>query len=197
MGRRSLPRPHPVGDGDRMTRPVAQHDWIAAGLGFGSPVPGLDASHLPPSLERFQHVLETHASMEEDSLAEYRALAAQSRDPVVKTLMELILDDEQRHHALLRRMATRLADDIHWTHSPEALEVDRGPIASGPAIEATRRFVREEREGARHLRAMRDDAALIHDGFFALLLEVMARDSEKHERILRFILARLEEPARR
>lgn len=168
-----------------------QREWIAAGLGFGQPEPGFDVPDAPPSLERFQHVLETHAVLEAESLAEYRELSAQAGDPVVRTLMELILDDEERHHALLRQMAARLNDDFHWTHSVEALDTAHGPVPSGPAIEATRRFIREEREGARHLRALRDDAGLIYDGLFALLLEMMARDSEKHEQILGFILRRL------
>ena len=71
--------------------------------------------------EYLLRALESHISSERDALSHYRQLAEQTKDPIVELVMGLILEDEERHHALMRRIAARLQDDLNWTHSAEAL----------------------------------------------------------------------------
>jgi len=47
------------------------------------------------------------------------------------------------------------------------------------------------------MRDLAKHASGLYGGVFSLLLETMARDSEKHERIMRFILQRLSDSRRR
>lgn len=145
----------------------------------------LAASHL---LE----LIDAHRRAEEEHIAAYRDLVRTSRDPVIATLIDLILEDEERHHDLLRRMAARLRDDIDLRHAPGSLG-GRAPYdpAAGNLAAATREFAQEEREGARKLRQLAHDGQDVQGGLFSLLLETMAHDSEKHEKILRFVLERL------
>jgi len=144
--------------------------------------------------ERLLDVIESHVSAEAGSLEDYRRLADNSADPVVKLLAELVLGDEERHHHLLQRIATSLAGAVHWWHPAEALpSPTRQPEpATREAIEASRALIREEHAGARELRQLARREQRLGGGLETLLLETMAMDSEKHERIVRFILKRLQ-----
>ena len=191
MGRRSLAVAGETAKTRRMANDRAMPAVDTLPLSAGLP-PLEEAPHVAP-LERLLHVLDTHASVEEGSLIAYRAFAQALHDPIAAILMRLILDDEDRHHALFRQMATRLRDDIEWSQSPEALPPAKLPTArsSEDVIAVTRDYLADEREGARQLRRLARQMPDLHGGLYALLLEVMARDSEKHERILAFILRRL------
>ena len=113
--------------------------------------------------------------------------------------MRLILDDEVRHHALLKRIATTLRDALCWTQSPEAL-----PRTGTPTGEATSQelavlaqtLIEEERTGAEFLRRIAARQKRLDSGLDSLLLEMMAMDSDKHARLLRFVERRLEGRAR-
>src|SRR5438132_8066604 len=108
------------------------------------------------------------------------------------------LEDEERHHALLRRMAARLGDDIEMTRSTSALPSTAPPTDTSATILAlTREYAEDEHKGAGILRDLAKHASGLYGGVFSLLLETMARDSEKHERIMRFILQRLSDSRRR
>ncbi len=164
---------------------------------WGGTVPRIEEFRDPPDrspAERLLDTIESHVSAEAGSLEEYRRLAEHSADPVVKLLAELVLGDEERHHHLLERIATSLAGAVHWWHPAEALPsltVQPEPAAR-EAIEATRALIREEHAGARELRQLARREKRLAGGLETLLLETMAIDSEKHERILRFVLKRLE-----
>lgn len=131
---------------------------------------------------------------EEGSMDAYRELK-DIGDPVVAVLMDLVLEDEAKHHELLRRMALRLRDDIDMTRTPDALAASPAGHHGGPDVAAViRTYANEEREGAKLMRRIAKEEHTLYGGVFSMLLDVMARDSEKHEAIMRFILSRLDEP---
>ncbi len=143
--------------------------------------------------ERLLRALEAHAAAEAESMAAYERLGERSGDPLVALLMRLVLEDERRHHALLERMTRNLEEDGLALSPAGAVAGATGDgEAHGEAVLATRGLIREEREGARYLRHLARQEPRLYDGAYALLLETMARDGEKHEHILRFILRRLE-----
>ena len=150
------------------------------------------------SVERLQAIIESHATGEEEHMAGYRRLGKLSGDLVSAMLVDLVLEDEERHHALLRRMAARLGDDIEMTRSTSALPSTAPPTDTSATILAlTREYAEDEHKGAGILRDLAKRASGLYGGVFSLLLETMARDSEKHERIMRFILQRLSDSRRR
>jgi rubrerythrin len=147
----------------------------------------------PGTIEWLLNAVERHTSAEADALAQYEQLAQASGDPVVALVMRLILDDEERHHGLLKRIEVSLRDALEWTHSPTAL-----PGAASPeqplAVdlpEVARALVAEEKTGVRILRELAEREKQISGGLHSLLLEMMAMDSEKHARMLHFVEVRL------
>ena len=161
---------------------------LGQGSASGRPVSG------ESPIERLIDVFKDHASAESESLAQYRHLVAATNDPTVALLMRMVLEDEERHHDLLRRMAISLRNDLRWSRSVD--DLPKAPVPAGAAsaemISTTKARILEEREGVRQLRRLARDEKHLYNGLFSLLLEVMAMDSEKHERILRFILRWLE-----
>jgi rubrerythrin len=148
-----------------------------------------------PLIERLLDGLEAHVQAEAGSIQQYRDFAATVPDPQVALVMGMIVEDEERHHALLRRILASLNDDVMWSHSPEALP--EAGAATGAARDAalgvTRTFLSEERHSARVLKELAGSSSDLHGGVVQLLLEWMALDSQKHERALRFMQQRLEQ----
>lgn len=176
------------------TRTSGTFDPILAGFSSVALPPQVQA-RTESSQERMLRAIEAHAAAEADSLAEYKNLAATSGDPVVALLMHFIVEDEQRHHRLLEQMAVTLRDGLSWTHSPDALPAAAATEPSpdlGQAIETTRSLIREEREGARHVRHLSRQEPRLYGGLYALILEMIGKDSTKHEHLLRFVQRRLE-----
>lgn len=150
-----------------------------------------DAGELP-LVERVLQALADHEAGEEDAIATYQRMAADD-DPAIAVLMRLVLEDEERHHQLIDRIATSLRDNLNWTHSPNALPAVAPLPGLPPSISATtaRSLADDERRGARQLRSLARELAQSYDGLLSLLLEMMALDSEKHERVLRYVERRL------
>ena len=148
----------------------------------------------PPSAsERLIRALEAHASAEAHDLALCAELAERSSDPVLKMLMSLLAEDEQRHHTLLLSMVRRLQEEVEFVASPTALPVDTGETAPDSTLPSTlRALIRDEQEGARHLRHLARQEPHVYHGLYPVLLEAIARDSEKHAAILRYLLTRAE-----
>ena len=149
----------------------------------------------PLELHGVEHLLsavERHVETESAAMDAYTRLAT-SADPVVALIAGLVLDDERHHHVLMLRVAATLRDALQWTRSPDALP---GDVLDAPSAEKTlstlRALVREEHEGAAALRSLARPEVRRFDGLMALLLDLMAADSDKHEHALRFLVHRLE-----
>jgi len=181
-----------------MSDALINSPFLVEGM-YGLPV-STAVDHGPPRgpIEWLLEAVERHASAEQDALAEYEFVAEASADPVIALVMRLILDDEERHHGLLRRIEATLRDALNWTHSPSALPepaLPQQPVARD-LVALTRELVEEERTGARMMRDLAQREKGIDAGLHSLLLEMMAMDSEKHARLLQFVQQRLEQRAR-
>jgi hypothetical protein len=162
---------------------------------YGLPVKSRDA-HGPQSgtVEWLLSAVEHHASAEADALVQYEQLAESSGDPVIALVMRLILDDEQRHHGLLKRIEASLRDALYWSHSPASLPTPpttHQPLHADLAAVA-RGLIAEEYAGAHTMRGLAEQEKGIGGGLHSLLLEMMAMDSEKHARLLHFVHDRLQ-----
>ena len=157
-------------------------------------------AHRPPagSVEWLLDAVARHGIAEQDALAQYEYLRTASGDPVIALVMQLILDDEERHHGLLRRIEASLRDAIEWTHSPAALPVSAPPQqpVTAELVETAIALIKEERTGAHHLRELAHQDKDASAGLQSVLIEMMAMDSEKHARLLQFVHDRLVSRAR-
>ena len=146
------------------------------------------------SVERLLAIVETHTRAEEEALASYRHMAETSGDPAVKLVMRLVLEDEERHHSLLQQIVNRMRDALNWTTSPDALPVPEPTSAEANAemLALAKQLVREEKDGAKKVRDIAKLEKHVNYGLDSLLLEMMAADSEKHARLLQYVVQRLE-----
>jgi rubrerythrin len=144
------------------------------------------------NLLSFIDTVESHISAEAASIQTYHRLVRQTSDPFIRVVMDLLIQDEARHHALPRQIAENLRAELTWSpESPPSL-TDEAPDADGPTAVEVRGLEAEERRGAEELRDLaqrqrRGDAELV-----CLLLEAMAMDSDKHARLLSFVARRLD-----
>lgn len=124
----------------------------------------------PPSLsERLIRALEAHASSEAHDLATCQALADQTSDPVLKLLIGLIAEDEQRHHSLLQSMVRRLQEEVDFVQSATALPVaEAESVAETHLANTLRSLIRDEHEGARHLRHLARQEPHLYAGLYAI-----------------------------
>ena len=156
----------------------------------------------PPLSNRLMRALEAHAAASAADVATCRELANRMADPVVHLLVGMIVDDEQRHDSLLRSMIRRLEEEVDFVPVQGALPVPNGSMHNDPQAAAeiaasVRGLMRNEHEGARHLRHLARQEPTLYGGLYPLLLETIARDSEKHATILRYLLHRVEESSSR
>jgi len=145
-------------------------------------------------VEHLYGTIQRHIRAESDALVQYDRIAEESGDPVIALVMRLVLQDEERHHALLERIANSLRDALEWTHSPDALPTGQpysGERAASLAS-VTRELIEEERQGAKALRHLAHQERKIAEGLHSLLLEMMALDSDKHAHLLQFVEQRLQ-----
>lgn len=161
-----------------------------AGLAFG-PLTGADAGpELSPD-EYLLRALEGHIGGERTSLGQYRDLAQTTKDPVVALIMGIVLEDEERHHGLMRSIAARIKDDLYWAQSADALPATVQAPADAAAYESLRRFIASERTGVHELQNFAGQADGLYGGLITELLEMMVMDSQKHEHLLRFLFRRI------
>jgi hypothetical protein len=150
------------------------------------------------NIERLLQGVDRHVEAEADALGQYEYLETASGDPVVALVMRLILDDEERHHTLLTRIASSLRDALNWTHSANALP--NRPTDARPALaelaSIARALIDEEKTGAQALRKLARRERDIDGGLDSVLLEMMAMDSDKHARLLQFVQRRLDSHSR-
>jgi rubrerythrin len=147
-------------------------------------------------IERLRNTIDAHARAEAEALGQYEYLAKESGDPVIALVMRLVLEDEERHHGLLKRIEATLDDALNWTHSPNALPTGVPAAAGAPQLATlARELIAEERTGSKILRELATQQRTIDGGLHSLLIDMMAMDSEKHAMLLQFVQRRLEQRA--
>ncbi len=170
------------------TAPIPiQSPWLQP-LGFTEP---------PEDSERLIRALEAHTAAEERDIADCAQVAHRTGDPIVELLTGLVAENERRNQSLIRRMIRRLQEEFDSsssTSSPAPQPVpSREPTADSEAtVVGVRGLIRDEHEGARYLRHLARQESNLYGGLYAVLLEGIARDGEKHAFMLRYLLRRLE-----
>ncbi len=143
--------------------------------------------------ERLIAILDAHAASENDAIDLYQRLQYELVDPVLTAVIRLIVDDELRHHEVLRQMATLLrTKQLEWpaivSRQPETQMLPSSPESIARQLDAA---ANDEREGAEKLRDLARTEGGRYAGLFGLLLELMAMDSGKHEQMLRYVVSQL------
>lgn len=148
---------------------------------------GLRETGASVDITNLVELLARHGSEEGKLLAVYEELAKSTSNKAVQYLVGLILDDERRHHRLLADVANAMAWDS-LNSSDVSAAPNLPPRVDRLLLEHTRKLRRAEREDHRQLRELRRRLRPFADTtMWALIVDMMVLDTEKHMAILRFI----------
>lgn len=139
------------------------------------------------------HAFETHVREEARFLDAYERLCQGIEDPGARFLIELILEDERRHHGIFRRLAEAARHDTE-SSSPPIPSPSREEAET--ILEPTLEFLAAEIEDRTHLRDLARRLEGAGDNLWGLLIELMDLDTRKHVRILEYLRDRLEAATR-
>ena len=155
----------------------------------------------PPGLSVWEADLLTHLNqhMEQEGalLAKYRDLAGQCDADYFQYCVELIVEDEMRHHRLFSELANAIRGAVERT---DGLAVPTVGNASNPdeLLAATKQLLERERADEKELKRLSKNLRdLRGTSVWPVLVEVMERDTEKHQSILRFLELLLEDQIKR
>lgn len=151
-------------------------------------IPGVSA------VEQLMDRFEVHENQEGEFVRRYKEIAEKSENPSVKFLLQLIISDEERHHAVIHAIVSTLKGDLTWTKPPDAIPTlaDLGEVKE-ELLKLTVDFVKHEKEGIKEYKKLIKSSKGYYHGLFVLLLQSIIHDSEKHVEILEFLRQRLKE----
>lgn len=138
--------------------------------------------------EIFQH-LSTHAAREGAMLAEYVREAERTGSRALAYVIGILADDERRHHAQMADLLRSLVTDAELrSDDPAVPRLDFDRVDTSEVLALTRRLIEEEKQDVATLKQLRkqfDDVA--DTTLWALLVDTMRLDTEKHLAILKFV----------
>ena len=145
-------------------------------------------------IERLTNEFAAHEEHEGKFLLQYKELVQKTANPLIKFLLQLIVSDEEKHHAVSHAMLSTLKGDLNWTKPDDAL---RGLYDLGAEkkklMELTDGFIEVERNGIKEYKKLIKESKGYYHDLFVLLFQSMVHDSEKHIKILEFLRQRLKE----
>ena len=145
-------------------------------------------------VERLTNEFAVHEEHEGKFLLQYKELVGRTANPLIKFLLQLIVSDEEKHHAVSHAMLSTLKGDLNWTNPADAL---RGLYDLGAEkkklMELTEGFIEVERNGIKEYKKLIKESKGYYHDLFVLLFQSMVHDSEKHIKILEFLRQRLKE----
>lgn len=141
-------------------------------------------------------LMRAHVEAERTLLSEYADAVLRIEEADVRYLMSLILEDESRHHRMFEDMVRALEGARTWKHmEPSVPERTTDPLGQD-VQRITEQFLEAERDDRRELKKLRRKLSPVEDTtLWALLVDLMALDTEKHVRILETIASRKGEEA--
>ncbi len=144
--------------------------------------------------ERLMNEFEAHDDKEGEFIRRYKEISEKSQKPLIKFLLQLIIADEERHHAVIHATASSLRGSLTWTKPRDAIPV-LGNLGAekGELLKLTGDFIKHEKEGIRDAKKLVKSSKGYYQGLFALLLRSIIHDSEKHIEVLEFLRLRVKE----
>ena len=138
-------------------------------------------------LELFAH-LARHAKHEGAILDEYAKAATATQSKALAYLVEILMEDERRHHRWFAELASSLEADASFSGTePVVPRMDFHRADRVAVREVTNRLLDHEKADAKELVRLQRELHEVSDTtLWALLVELMQRDTEKHIAILTF-----------
>jgi hypothetical protein len=150
-----------------------------------------DESSAGPSVwerQLYAH-LRRHVETERATLERYAEVAEGTESEAFRYLVQLLIDDEIRHHRLFNELADSLETVALLKREQPVvpyMDLDRADRAA--ALEATDELLKNEEQDRGELKQLQRDLRDVKDTtLWGLLVELMERDTDKHIAILRFV----------
>lgn len=136
----------------------------------------------------FAH-LTSHAADERGLLEEYAKAARSTDSKALAFLVNLLMEDEIRHHKMFEQLARSLKTTAELSGTtPEVPDVDFQRSDPAQVLDVTRRLLARERADAQELKRLHRELRDVKDTtLWSLLVDVMRQDTEKHISILDFV----------
>jgi bacterioferritin (cytochrome b1) len=167
---------------------------MAAGFVAYGPETGALGSTEISEVERVMNAFEAHESEEAKFTRRYKEIAEKYKNPLVKFLLQLIISDEEKHHAVTHAIMSTLKGSLNWTNPEDAITGLYDLVKEkDELLRITEDFIQLERKGIKEYKTLIKACDRYYQGLFTLLLKTMIDDSEKHVEILEFLREKLEE----
>jgi rubrerythrin len=167
--------------------PMIEEAWIYGQPGEPSPQEVSEAEQL---LGEF----ENHDVKEGDFIRAYKDIAEKTKDSSIKFLLQMIISDEEKHHAVIRAMASSLRGSLNWSQPTDALSSLKEVGAERKELlKLTAEFIKHEKQGIKETKKLVKASKGYYRGLFPLLLQTMIHDSQKHVAVLEFLKRKLKE----
>lgn len=136
----------------------------------------------------YDHIVQ-HVEEELAVIRSYEQLAERTDSPAFAYLARLILDDERRHHQLLRDLAETIKTSAELSGEPTPIPnlgmwgADREQI-----LAETERYLELEKKDNKELDTLVKELRDVRDTtLWELVVRLIQQDNDKHQRILKFI----------
>lgn len=139
--------------------------------------------------EMYSYLTE-HVRKESAILREYIAAAEATKSKAFAYLIDVLVQDERRHHQFISDVAASLRTDAEFhKEDPKIPRLDFEAEDGGHLVALTKRLLDNEREDYREMKRLRKDLRpLENTTMWTMLIDTILRDTEKHIGILEFAL---------
>ncbi|MCU0260378.1 MAG: hypothetical protein MUE78_05115 [Ilumatobacteraceae bacterium] len=151
-----------------------------------------ETSDLPPDASQWERDLYRHLTHhtrnEGKLLAEYVQVAQGTESKALSYLLDLLVQDEHRHHAIFDALAHSMKAQTELDPDPEVPLLDFHKVDTTELLAQTRTLLEHEREDQKELKRLHKELHdMEHTSLWGLLVELMQRDTEKHIAMLEFV----------
>jgi hypothetical protein len=134
--------------------------------------------------------LTSHVETERGMLEEYGSAAEASSSKAFAYLVNLLIEDEMRHHRIL----SALADSLETmslrpgAKDPPIPYLDFNKTNKETVLDLTEKLLEKEQQDALELKRLQRELRDVKDTtLWGLLVDLMERDTQKHVAILKFV----------
>jgi rubrerythrin len=132
--------------------------------------------------------LESHVRTEHGLLETYSMTAQQTESKAFRYLVNLLIEDETRHHRLFSELVDSLKTATTYGKDPTIPYLDFDRADHALVLDGTEELLTIEEEDVRELKQLQQELRAVKDTtLWSLLVELMQRDTQKHIAILRFV----------
>jgi len=145
----------------------------------------------------FDH-LWSHVQAERSLLEQYSAVAEQTESKAFRYVVNLLIEDEIRHHKFFLEIVNSLKTEATLSREDPAVpDIDFVRADRDVVLDGTKHLLRAEERDARELRQLQREISAVKDvSLWNLLVDLMQRDTQKHIAILRFVRKQTERGSR-